>query len=130
MPKVTQFCVGLENKPGMLAKLCADLKQAKVNVDALFVSDDEQGSWVNFVPAAGCNPEQALCDAGYRFLTESVLAVPMVNKPGALESVAIKLADAGVNIEYVYGSSGDMTKFILVLSVDDFELAEKALEAS
>ena len=128
MPAATQFCVGLENKPGMLAKLCADLKRAGVNIDALFVSDDEQASWVNFVPSPDSDANKALCDCGYKFVTEPVLTVSMVNRPGVLEGVAGKLAKAGVNIDYVYGSSGDMTKFMLVLSVDDIALAEDALK--
>lgn len=128
MPTVTQFCVGLDNKPGMLAKLCADMKAAKVNIEALFVSDDEKAAWVNFVPSPNTNPEQALADGGYRYVTEKVLAVPMMNQPGALEGIATRLADADVNIDYVYGSCGDVTSFMLVLAVDDLPKAAKALD--
>ena len=39
MAKATQFCVGLANKPGSLAKLCAALSRAKVNIEAISVAD-------------------------------------------------------------------------------------------
>jgi len=126
MAKATQFCVGLENKPGMLAKLCEDLKHANVNIEAIFVTDDEDCAWVNFVVAATCDPEQALIEGGYKFFTEKVLTVQMENRPGALQHVAAKLAEAGVNIDYVYGSCGEQPTFMLVLNVDDLDGAAKA----
>ena len=128
MLEATQFCVGLENKPGMLAKLCGDLTRAKVNIEALFVSDDEGYSWVNFVVFAAADTEKALADSGYKYFTEKVLTVQMENRLGALEQVASQLAKAGVNIGYVYGSCGPEPSFTLVFSVDDFEQAEKALD--
>lgn len=128
MAEATQFCVGLENKPGMLARLCEHLKRADVNIEAIFVTDDEECAWVNFVVSTGCDPEQALIDGGYKFFTEKVLTVQMENRPGALQSVAAKLAGAGVNIEYVYGSCGQQPTFMLVLNVDDLKQAEEALQ--
>jgi hypothetical protein len=128
MAQATQFCVGLDNQPGMLAKLCEHLKQAGVNIEALFVSDDENCSWVNFIAAKTCDPERALSDGGYRFFTEKVLTVRMDNRPGALQDVAAQLAEAGVNIDYVYGSAGAEPSFMLVVQVDDLTRAEKALK--
>ena len=46
MSQATQFCVGLENKPGVLASLCAAIQRADVKIAALFVSDDEDFCWV------------------------------------------------------------------------------------
>lgn len=128
MSTATQYCVGLENKPGMLARLCEVLKRAEVNIEAIFVSDDEDCAWVNFVASPGCDPEPVLMDGGYKFLTERVLTVHMDNQPGALGSIAARLARAGVNIDYVYGSCGEQPSFMLVLSVDDLGRAEKALQ--
>ncbi len=128
MAEATQFCVGLENKPGVLAKLCEHLERANVNIEAIFVTDDEDCAWVNFVVAPNCDPEQALIDGGYKFFTEKVLTVQMENRPGALEHVAAKLAGAGVNIDYVYGSCGEQPTFMLVLNVDDLKGAEKAFQ--
>ena len=45
-----------------------------------------------------------------------------------LQSVAARLAQSGVNIDYVYGSCGDQPSFMLVLNVDDREKAEKCLK--
>ena len=38
MPAATQFCVGLDNQPGMLSELCELMTEAKVNIEALCVA--------------------------------------------------------------------------------------------
>ncbi len=129
MALVTQFCVGLDNKPGELTRFCAALRTKNVNIEALFVSsdDEEDCAWLNFVATPPEPAEQALIDGGYKYFTEPVLAVPADNRPGEIEQIAGKLAEAGVNISYVYGSSRSGTKSTLVLSADDMAAAAKAL---
>ena len=129
MPVATQYCVCLENKPGMLARLCAVLSRAKVNIEAIFVSegDDDGFCWVNFVAAPVLEVERALTDASYSFVPEKVLALPLENRPGELERIADKLAEAGVNVHYVYGGGYTGSRFLAVVSVDDLERASGAL---
>ncbi|GAH77694.1 unnamed protein product, partial [marine sediment metagenome] len=45
---------------------------------------------------------------------------------GALEAVAARLGAARVNVHYIYGS-GDSGKGILILKVDDVDLARQTL---
>jgi hypothetical protein len=130
MIETTQFCVGLDNKPGMLAKLCGTLTKAKINIEALCVSDDDECCWVNLVTSDVQAAEHALGEAGYRFLSEQVLKVQIGNRPGDLECVASKLADAQVNINFVYGAGVPGSPSMLVLSVDDIERAVAALQGS
>ena len=129
MTEATQFCVALENKPGTLAALCHVLRRADVDVQALFVSNDEEFCWVNMVAVPTAAVERMLCDGGYHYFTEKVLTVRTQNRPGALEAVAGRLAEKGVNINYVYGSSMDASEFTLVLNVNDHEAAAETLGA-
>jgi len=127
MTEATQFCVALENKPGTLAALCGVLRQADVDVQALFVSNDDEFCWVNMVIPATEVTERLLCEGGYHFFTERVLTVRTKNRPGALEAVAARLSENDVNINYVYGSSMDASEFTLVLNVSDHEAVVKSL---
>ena len=130
MAEVTQFCVGLENKPGTLAKFCAMLSKASVNIEAVFASEDAECNWVHLIASPDSKAERALNEAGYHFFTEKVLIVMLDNQPGELERVASALGSAGVNISYIYGSSGvEGSAFTLVVSADDLETAGKALES-
>ncbi len=128
MEPSTQFCIGLHNEPGALAKLCGRLHDAGVCIDALFVSDDEDGCWVNMVASPTDRADHTLESSGYSFFTETVLTLWGKNQPGVLARVASRLAQKHVNINYVYGAGGEAASFMLVLSVDDIELAQKTLQ--
>ena len=131
MAEVTQFCVGLDNVPGTLAKFCAMLTKASVNIEAVFASEDAECNWVHLIATPDSKAERALNEAGYHFFTEKVLIAKLENRPGELERVAGALASAGVNISYIYGSSGaEGSAFTLVISTDDLDAAGKVLEGA
>ncbi|MHC4697498.1 MAG: ACT domain-containing protein [Planctomycetota bacterium] len=127
MVEATQFCVGLEHKPGMLAKLCEALRRANVNIDALCVSDDKDCCWVNLVTTPSEAADRALAEGGFRYLAEKVLILQIGNQPGTLAQVAATLAKANVNINYIYGAGTDRSPCMLVFNVDDPARAMKAL---
>jgi hypothetical protein len=49
------------------------------------------------------------------------------DKTGALEDVAVRLGEAGVNINYIYSAGGVGDKAVLVLGVDDVAVAGQTL---
>jgi hypothetical protein len=74
-------------------------------------------------------PEEArgrLKELEYLLDSEPVLVFTLINKPGMLGQVAKRLGEAGININYTYGSvMGDAEKSIFVLHVSDMERAEQ-----
>ncbi|MGB0716110.1 MAG: hypothetical protein ACPGXK_09545 [Phycisphaerae bacterium] len=122
-----QFCVGLAHRPGMLTQLCKRLRDGGVNIEALFVSNDEEAAWVNFVGTPHDKVKELLDADGYRWFTESVLTVPAHNQPGEIERIAAKLADATVNINFIYGSGAPGYPSKIVLGTDDLAAARAAL---
>lgn len=127
MAKATQFSVGLANQPGMLAKLCGALKRAKVNIDAISVADGSDCCWVRLVASPAAKAKQALTRGRFGFSTQRVLTAAAQNRPGELEKLAGKLARAGVNVNYVYGSNAKAGPSTLVFGVNDLNRAAKAL---
>ena len=130
MNEVTQFFIGLQDKPGVLAEFCSTLHTGGVNIQAIFVSDDEECCWVNIVVDNPENTERVLKDNGFNFFSEKVLSVGLSDRPGELERVASKLAEAEVNINYVYGSSPADAAFNLILNVSDVARAKEALAST
>lgn len=124
----TQFCVGLEHRPGMLTQLCKLLRDEGVNIEALFVSNDAEAAWVNFVGTPHDKVKEVLDAQAYRWFTESVLTIRADNRPGEIESIAARLADACVNINYIYGSGAPGYPSKIVLGADDLDAAARALE--
>lgn len=129
MKSATQFCIGLDDRPGALARLCTILREADINIEAIFVGDDPEGCWVNLLPSDENAANNALAEHGYSFSTEPVLLLDLPHKAGELEHIAKTLADAGVNIDYVYGSGSAGAPFRLVLAAGDIAAARRALTA-
>jgi hypothetical protein len=61
----------------------------------------------------------------YQFSTTPVIALDIDNQPGELAKFSAKLGDAGINIQYVYGSvAATDGKCMFVFCPDDVEKAE------
>ncbi|MBU0533574.1 MAG: ACT domain-containing protein [Candidatus Omnitrophica bacterium] len=125
MPISKQLTVYLENKPGQLAKLC---KAIKVNILAISVVDTADTGAVRLVVDNVAKASAALRKLGLLIHIRDVLIVSCSNKPGVLATVAGKLAKAGINIDYAYGSAQKKGKEAMcVFSVPDPKKAGKIL---
>jgi hypothetical protein len=125
-----QLAIFLENRPGMLARVCEALAEAKINIFALSTSDTVDHTVIRMVVN---DPKQALRVFGERgtlAVEDDVLMIEADNKPGSLANIAHRLADAKVNIEYAYcASHATAKKGLLVLRVSSPEKALKALNS-
>jgi hypothetical protein len=62
----------------------------------------------------------------YLFDMMPVIALELDNRPGALAEVTAKFGEAGININYVYGSvSSPEEKCLFIFSPEDIDLAAK-----
>ena len=70
--------------------------------------------------------ERRLTELEYLLDSEPVLVFTLTNKPGMLGQVAKKLGEAGININYTYGSVMEgAEKSIFILHVSDIEKTEQ-----
>lgn len=127
MPKVVQFSVGLDNAAGTLARMCGLLRKHGVNIEAVSVSDNTDCGWIRLIATPAERAREALAKGRYTVCAQQVLAIALDNKPGAMEKLAAKLAKAGVNINYVYGSTPSGEGPTLILGVSDVDAAMEAL---
>jgi hypothetical protein len=136
MSKATQFCVAILNKPGTLAKLCRTLANAKVNIAAISVCDNNECALVRLVASPASAARAALSKGKFTYTTLPVLKLGLRNRPGELARVANRLTRRGVNINYVYGSSSgggsggavsDEERSTLIVGAKDINAAAKAL---
>lgn len=106
MKQQKQLSLFLENKPGVLAGLCQDLAARGVNVLAITVADHIDHAVVRMVVDQPRKALHLLGEAGLLVIESEVISVNLPDRPGALGTVARKLAKARVNIDYAYGSAG------------------------
>jgi hypothetical protein len=120
----TDLTIQLENRPGELARAAEALGNAGVNIDGGCATTGGGTGEVHLLFADAAAARQALDGAGITVSGErEALVVDAPNQPGELGRTARRLADAGVNIDAYYVSTGDR----LVFCVDDVDKARGAL---
>ena len=128
MEKATQLSIAMGNVPGQLGRLCRVLAQPGVNIRGISISDAADLSIVRVLVSDPAAAENALREAGIGCVTQDVLVLELDHRPGALEEVAVRLGEAGINVHYVYGTADSAEgKAVLVLSVSDADLARQTL---
>jgi hypothetical protein len=123
-----QLSVFLENKPGVMAKVCKTLADHDVNIRGMSVSDTVDHAVVRLIVD---NPRKAihiLGEHGALVVETDVLAVNVEDKPGALAKLAGKFSRGKVNIEYAYGTS-DGNRATIFCRVSDVKRASQLLSS-
>lgn len=126
----TQFSIFMVNKPGVLAQVLGEFARAKINVIALTMMDSVEHGVMRIIFE---DPEKAveiLSKLNMPYNQTEVLCVNLTNQPGALASVAERLARSHINIAYAYctaGAKGGRTTG--VLKVADVKKAMRLLQA-
>lgn len=122
--KVLQITLFLENRPGILADLCAHLCDHGVDVRAMMTLENTETGAVRLIVDKPDEARAVLAEAGVACATSECLALDMPNTPGGLAGVARILAVAGININYIYGSSTAGSATALgIFGVSDLERA-------
>src|SRR5438309_7405221 len=123
-----QLAIFLDNRPGMLARLADALAEAKINIYAITTSDTVDHSVIRLVVSDYRKALHVFEERGTLVVEDDVLMVDGSNKPGELASIAHKLAEAKVNIEYCYSATpAESKKGLLILRVDNPPKALKVL---
>jgi hypothetical protein len=113
---------GFEDRPGVAASIGEALGNAGVEVDGLFGSGRLGEIHVLVDDAAAAR--KAIEDAGLQVGDErEALVVDAEDKPGELGRIARRIADAGVNVIYVYVASNNRLVFV----AEDVERARSAI---
>ena len=112
-----------EDRPGALAALVQALSRSGVNIDGIAEVD----GMVHVLSRDPSAARGALRAGGYTVDGElEVLIMPMSDRPGELSMVMQRLAEAGVNLRFVYLATGTR----VVIGTDDITRARAALESS
>jgi hypothetical protein len=124
-----QLVVTLENRPGSLAELCSELAKVAVNIMAIQASETSPATPVRLL-VSQTDAARKVCEKlGLGCREESVLAIEVSNRPGALGRVTRKLADAGINIQFLYGTiEKGSSDALIVCGVSDAEAAAKVIK--
>jgi hypothetical protein len=115
--------VALEDRPGTLADLGEALGKAGINIEGLCGVPAEGTSIVHVLVEDASGARRALEGAGIHVQGEhDVLLVQVQDQPGELGRTCRKLAEAGININLLYGSMKGV-----VIGADNLDKARAAV---
>lgn len=129
MPRMKEFTVTIQDKPGALGKCFTALAESGVNVLA-FQSFVEEGESLARIIVDNQDAAMKVLSGLRMIFEETEAAVALLpNQPGELGRAAAKLGDHKINIDYSYcGFNPQTAQGMLVFGVDNLVQAAKALD--
>jgi hypothetical protein len=124
--KVKEIIASTPDKAGMLAQITSVVAGTGVNILAICAYAMDGKARFLMLTSDNGKAMAALKSKNIGVEESDVISVTLANKVGAAKELSEKLAKAGVDLNYIYGSTGNGSEAILVLSAKD---ANKALEA-
>jgi hypothetical protein len=100
--KVEQISVFLENKPGALAEVTRILGETGVNIRALSLADTKDFGILRLIVNDHEKAKEVLGQKGFTVRKTEVVAVEVPDRPGGLAEIMKVLAEAKINVEYLY----------------------------
>jgi hypothetical protein len=98
----TQFSVFLANKPTVLARVCQQLADDKINILALSMMDSTEHGVLRLVAESPDRARQCLARLNVPTAETTVLLTTLPNRPGALADIVQRLANNHIGVTYAY----------------------------
>jgi hypothetical protein len=129
---VPQVSVFLDNHPGSLSEVMAQLDKNQIKIFALSIADKGEFGMVRMITDNPAKATRILEDAEFNLAKAKKnveVAVVLITDKDQMSRITKVLGDNGFNIDYAYSSAVHFDgKFALVLRVNDLEMAEKTLK--
>ena len=124
-----QLTVFVENKQGTLVNVTDTLAAHDVNIRALSIAETEGYGILRLIVDNETKAEAVLAEAGYLIKITEVVGVKIGDAPGKLSYVLRTLANAGINMEYLYAFMARTERHAyVVLRVENNAETEAVLE--
>ena len=106
MNNIYQLSAFMENRQGQLVSILSVLSEHGIDLRALNVAEVSDYGVLRLIADEPEKAQKALTDAGFVIAVNPVFAVAVPDRPGGLNELLKKLADDGVDIEYMYSVFG------------------------
>lgn len=129
MPKVREFTVTIEDKPGALGKCFLALAERGVNILAFQSYVEEGESLARLIVDDPATTTSVLGSLRMIFEETEAAVVSLPHRPGSLGRAASRLGENQINIDYSYcGMEPGSQLGLLVFGVDNLTRAAKVLD--
>lgn len=121
------FITEAANRPGELARHTEAIATRGINLSSLVCLGVGDRGGAAFLAADEAGLRSALNDAGIAYREVALVTIGIEDQPGTAASAARKLADAGVNIEFLAPVDQGRGKVTMAIGVDKVDEAKRAL---
>jgi len=129
MPKMREFTVTIEDKPGALGTCFLALAERGVNILAFQTYVEDRESLARLLVDDPESAKVMLGGGGMIFEETEVAVVRLAHRPGELGRAAARLGEEQINIDYCYcGLEPGSTQAMVVFGVDNLTRAAKLLD--
>lgn len=103
--KARQINFTMPDRAGLLSEITAAVAGAKVNITAICAYGMEKTAYFMMTTNSNAKAKKALSKLGVKSKEDDVVAVEMPHRVGELQKTAKRIAEARVNIIYMYGTA-------------------------
>lgn len=125
--RVKQLSFTLSTRAGLLSDVTSAIAKAKVNITAICAYEMAKNAYFMLTADSAARARKCLAFLKIGLEEEEVVVVEMPNKAEELQKVAKKIADAGINIDYMYGTAAAGKSSTCVFKTSDDKKAIRAI---
>lgn len=125
--KTKQLSFTMPDKAGLLLEVTTALSGAKISISAICAYGMDNKAYFMLTTDSNAKARKALAKLAGRIDEEDVIGIEMPDRVGELQKVAKKIADAGINIVYMYGTTGAGRSSTCIFKTSDDKKAIKAI---
>ena len=125
--KIKVLSFSADDKPELQAAITGALVSAKVNILSVCSYSVEDTAYIDIATDSNTNAKKALAKIGIKSEEDDAILVEMSNKPGELDKIGKALAGAGINVEYIYGTTSSGRTSTCVMGASDNRKALRIL---
>jgi len=116
-----QIMITVNNEVGTLAEICSVISKAGINMIAVNAYAVDNKGFIMFVTEDNDRAGKLLKEHNYNVREEEVILLSIDNKPGSLQQIVDKIANAGIDLTLLYGSVNPKSKKspIIVVTEDN-----------
>jgi hypothetical protein len=125
--RIKQISFSMPDRAGLLSEVTTVLSGAKVSISAICAYGMDNKAYFMLTTDSNSKARKALAKLAGRIDEEDVISIEMPDRVGELQKVAKKIADAGINIIYMYGTTGAGRSSTCIFKTSDDKKAIKAI---
>ncbi len=127
---IKQLSIFVENEVGSLKRITGVLKENDINIRAVSAFDSPDYGIMRVVVDNPGKAKQILTEQGFAVTITQVLAVELNDEPGALDDLLNILAEANLNLKYIYSFVIRTDNApLMVFNIDNMAKAAEILRA-